>query len=135
MKLNSQIVKLTVVSCVCAALSFYSSKSHADDARSTQLSNTIVTEGSTLKLVGSGIREFLFFDIYRMDAYSESGRCDASGIVGAEETKHLRLIMIREISKSRMQKTASAPNASGARAESRGPLEKMYERSRYRTYI
>jgi hypothetical protein len=61
--------------------------------------------GQSLKRIGSGLREFLFFDIYTMGAYSTSGSCDPGAIVYKDEVKYLRLDMIREISKERMRST------------------------------
>ncbi|TPV96498.1 MAG: hypothetical protein B7733_04405 [Myxococcales bacterium FL481] len=66
---------------------------------------TLTVEGKSLKRIGTGLREFLFFDIYRLGAYSESGNCSPSSIVSANETKYLQLKMLREIPKDRMVST------------------------------
>ena len=67
--------------------------------------SVITINGKTLKLIGSGLREFLFIDIYRMSAYSESGDCKPSKIVYKNETKALRLKMLRGIPAERMRST------------------------------
>lgn len=66
---------------------------------------TITVDGKSLKKIGSGLREFLFFDIYKLAAYSQSGSCDANTIVSKDEAKYLRLDMLREIPKARMVST------------------------------
>lgn len=67
--------------------------------------DTVTVEGKTLKLVGAGLREKWFVDVYAMGAYSESGGCDSSAIVNADEPKHLRLEMLRNVSAEKMGDT------------------------------
>lgn len=57
----------------------------------------VVVNGKTLKHLGSTLREYLFFDIYQLDAYSESGTCSPSEMVYTPETKMIRLTMSRHI--------------------------------------
>ena len=64
--------------------------------------NDTVVDGKSLKHLGEGLREFLFIDIYKMNAYSESGLCTPNDIVYKNETKMLTLTMIREIPKDRL---------------------------------
>ncbi len=66
---------------------------------------TMKVEDKTLKLIGAGLREFLFIDIYRMSAYSETGSCKPSDIVYKNENKALRLKMLRDIPAERMRST------------------------------
>ncbi|MCP4600805.1 MAG: hypothetical protein GY847_09780 [Proteobacteria bacterium] len=58
--------------------------------------------GESLKLVGAGIREFLFIDIYTMGVYSESGCCNPKKIVEKDEIKYIRLRMSRHIPARRL---------------------------------
>jgi hypothetical protein len=90
------------VSCVIAV---FCSFGHAADEGRSENPLSITVNGKTLRLIGSGLREFLFFDIYTMSAYSESGRCDVQSIVYKDETKYLRLNILREISRGRMVST------------------------------
>jgi hypothetical protein len=62
----------------------------------------LTVNGKNLKHLGEGLREFLFIDIYKMNAYSESGACTPTEIVYKNETKMLTLTMIRSIPKDRL---------------------------------
>ena len=68
---------------------------------------SVVVNGKTLKHLGRGLREFLFIDIYNLDAYSESGACAPGKIVYNTETKMLRLTMIRNIPVERLKSELS----------------------------
>ena len=59
--------------------------------------------GKELKLLGEGLREFLFIDIYKLAAYSESGACKPTDIVYKNETKMMRLKMMRDIPADRLK--------------------------------
>lgn len=63
---------------------------------------TVVVNGKSLKLLGTGLREFLFIDIYALSAYSESGACTPTEIVYNNETKAMHLKMIRDIPVDRL---------------------------------
>jgi len=63
---------------------------------------TVTIEGTTVKRIGSGLREFLFLDIYEMAAYSKSGTCSASALTTTDEPRYLQLAMMRHIPKERM---------------------------------
>jgi hypothetical protein len=64
--------------------------------------NDVNVNGKSLKHLGEGLREFLWVDIYKMNAYSESGSCKPTDIVYKNETKMLSLKMIRSIPKDRL---------------------------------
>ena len=66
---------------------------------------TITKQGKDLKLLGVGLREKWFFDVYTMGAYSESKSCKASDIVNKDEPKYLRLDMKRDVSAEKMAST------------------------------
>ena len=63
---------------------------------------TVTIEGKTLKLIGAGLREKWFFDVYTMGAYTESGRCDIKSLIEADEPKYLRIDMLRDVSAEKM---------------------------------
>ena len=63
---------------------------------------SINVNGKPLKLLGTGLREFLFIDIYSLSAFSESGACKPSEIVYKNEPKALRLTMLRNIPVDRL---------------------------------
>jgi len=60
-------------------------------------SDAVTLNGKPLKHLGTGLREYLFLDIYTLDAYSESGACAANRIVYASEAKMIRLTMRRHV--------------------------------------
>jgi hypothetical protein len=85
---------LTVTAVVAIALSF-------SPAGETE-EKSLVVNGKPLKLLGTGLREFLFIDIYSLSAFSESGACKPTDIVYKSETKALRLTMLRNIPVDRL---------------------------------
>jgi hypothetical protein len=71
----------------------------------TKYENTVNIEGKTLKLVGAGLREKWFFDVYTMGVYTESGSCNTSQLIKTDEVKYLRLDMHRDVSAEKMSST------------------------------
>jgi hypothetical protein len=71
----------------------------------TRYPDTVTVEGHTLNLVGAGLREKWFFDVYTMGAYTPSGKCDTRAIIKDEEVKYLRLDMHRDVSAEKMSST------------------------------
>jgi hypothetical protein len=67
--------------------------------------NPVTVEGHSFKLVGGGIREKWFFNVYALAAYSESGTCSAAALVNNDEPKYLRLDMLRNVSAEKMSST------------------------------
>ncbi|RME24035.1 MAG: hypothetical protein D6806_10235 [Deltaproteobacteria bacterium] len=65
----------------------------------------LTVEGKQLKLVGAGLREKWFFDVYTMGAYTESGSCDKARIIKDDEVKMLRINMLRDVSAEKMAST------------------------------
>ncbi len=63
----------------------------------------ITVGGKTLKMLGSGLREFLFIDIYTLSAFSESGDCSPGKIVYSSEVKSMHLKMMRDIPAERLK--------------------------------
>ncbi len=66
-------------------------------ASAANSSQTAYVQGKALKYLGTGLREFLWVDIYKLSAYSKSGSCSASDIIGRDEPKALRLRSMRDI--------------------------------------
>lgn len=62
-------------------------------------------EGKELKLLGAGLREKWFMDVYALAAYTESGSCDPKKIVATDEVKYMRLDMLRNVGAERMAST------------------------------
>ena len=66
---------------------------------------TTTIEGQTLKLVGAGLRQKWFVDVYVLAAYSASGAVDPATLVDADEPKYLRIDMLRNVSAEKMAST------------------------------
>ncbi|HOX42788.1 MAG TPA: chalcone isomerase family protein [Myxococcota bacterium] len=66
---------------------------------------TLSQEGKELKLLGAGLREKWFVDVYVMAAYSESGSCATADIVAKDEPKYLRMDLLRDVSAEKMADT------------------------------
>lgn len=66
--------------------------------------DTVQVAGTTLKLLGVGLREKWFLDIYTMGAYSESGTCDVRALITADEVKYIRIDILRDLSAKKMAK-------------------------------
>lgn len=60
-------------------------------------SETVTLNGRHLKHIGTGLKEYLLFDIYTLDAYSESGACEPKNIVYDSEAKLVRFTMQRSV--------------------------------------
>jgi hypothetical protein len=66
---------------------------------------TISKEGKTLHLVGAGLREKWFFNVYTLAAYSETKTCNPSALINTDEVKYLRMDMLRDVSAEKMADT------------------------------
>jgi len=71
----------------------------------TNYPNTVKAGGKTLKLVGAGLREKFFFDVYTMGVYTENHTCDTRRLIKSDEVKYLRLDMHRDVSAEKMSST------------------------------
>lgn len=65
----------------------------------------VETKTATVRLLGAGIRTKWMFDVYAMAVYTESGKCCQIGLIGDEETKLLRIDMLKDVSAERMAET------------------------------
>ena len=99
MKLQSTGLKAILCLSVLLLLGSAPEEAHSQE---TTPEDTISVGGKTLKLIGRGVREFLFVDIYKLAAYSESGDCKPKNIIQNDETKAIRMSMVRKIPADRM---------------------------------
>ncbi len=60
-------------------------------------SETVEVAGRTLTLVGAGLRERWWFDIYTMGAYVESHTCNPQILISVDEVKFLRIDLLRDV--------------------------------------
>lgn len=101
--------------------------SHAIAGDSPAFPPTVKVGGSAVQRIGWGLREFLFIDIYELGAYSKSGSCDPRAIVSREETRYMKLRMMRDIPKARLvsnlRKSLLKNLPANASAELQGKVE------------
>ena len=64
--------------------------------------STLEVAGERLALLGAGLREKWWFDMYTMAAYSESGACHAGLAIATDEIKHIRIDMLRDLTADKM---------------------------------
>ena len=67
--------------------------------------NVVQVGSTTLKLLGVGLREKWFLDIYTMGAYSESGACDVRILTSSDEIKYIRIDTLRDVSAGKIVKS------------------------------
>jgi hypothetical protein len=67
--------------------------------------DTVTVEGQSLKLVGAGLREKWFFNVYTLGAYSKSGTCGAGAQINNDEVKYIRIDMLRDVDAEKMAST------------------------------
>lgn len=72
------------------------------EVKGIRFPTTIEKAGKKLNLVGAGLRERWFFDVYAMAAYSESGDCRPKVIVLGDEAKSLHIHLLRDVTAERM---------------------------------
>ncbi len=90
----SGVFNRRIVAAVFGLALLVSSVSHGGPSASNE---AVVLGGRPLKYLGTALREYLFFDIYTLEAYSESGACAPNRIVYAPEAKMVRLTMHRYV--------------------------------------
>ncbi len=59
--------------------------------------NTVEAVGRTLTLVGAGLRERWWFDVYTMGAYAERRSCDPQMLIATDQAKSLRIDLLRDV--------------------------------------
>ena len=65
--------------------------------KGTLYSETVEIAGRTLTLVGAGLRERWWFDIYTMGAYVERHTCNPQILISVDEVKFLRIDLLRDV--------------------------------------
>lgn len=65
----------------------------------------VTVGGQGVKLIGAGVRQKWFSDVYVMAAYTASGKREPSVMINADEPKYLRLDMLRDVAAEKMATT------------------------------
>ena len=67
--------------------------------------DTVEAGGRTLTLVGAGLRERGWFDVYTMGAYTEHRSCDTQVLIATDRAKSLRIDLLRDVDAKTMAGT------------------------------
>ena len=67
--------------------------------------DTVEAGGQTLTLVGAGLRERWWFDVYTMGAYAEHRSCDPQVLIATDRAKSLRIDLLRDVDAKTMAGT------------------------------
>ena len=59
--------------------------------------DTVEVGVRTLTLIGAGLREWWWFDVYTMGAYAENRTCDPQMLISMDGAKPLRIDLLRDI--------------------------------------
>ena len=59
--------------------------------------DTVEVGVRTLTLIGAGLREWWWFDVYTMGAYAENRTCDPQMLISMDGAKSLRIDLLRDI--------------------------------------
>ena len=59
--------------------------------------DTVEVGVRTLTLIGAGLREWWWFDVYTMGAYAENRTCDPQMLISIDGAKSLRIDLLRDI--------------------------------------
>ncbi len=89
----------------CCTLLWLAAVAHAATVAGKEFKETETIAGKTLKLIGAGLREKWFVDVYAFAAWTESGACDPQAIITTDEVKMLRLEMLRNVDAEKMGST------------------------------
>ncbi len=74
----------------------------AKDVDGTQVPDTVSWEGKTLRLVGAGIRNKWFFNVYVGALYAEKPTFNAANLIKSEQVKRMDLHLLREVGKDKI---------------------------------
>ncbi|MFL5349607.1 MAG: chalcone isomerase family protein [Hyalangium sp.] len=64
--------------------------------------DTTTVEGKTLKLNGAGLRKKFVFKVYAAGLYLESPTQDAAQVISSDQTKVVRMSMLRDLEKGKI---------------------------------
>jgi len=74
----------------------------AKDVDGTQVPDTMSAEGKTLQLIGAGIRNKWFFNVYVGALYAEKPTFNAGNLIKSEQVKRMDLHLLRDVSKEKI---------------------------------
>ena len=89
---------------LCLALAPFAS---ARQIGGVNMADTVTVEGKSLKLNGGGVRKKAIFKVYVAGLYLENPSKDASTVVSSDQTKQIRLAILRGLDKSKITEAIS----------------------------
>ncbi len=119
-------MKLTHVT--LAALLLTATPALARPVAGVEVSETLSTEGKSLKLNGAGIRKKFVVKVYVGALYLEEPATDAAAIVKADSVKVMKLSFLREVDKGKLMgafKEGFEKNSAGKAASLQPHLDKV----------
>jgi hypothetical protein len=74
----------------------------AKEVEGTQVPDTITSDGKTLRLIGAGIRNKWFFNVYVGALYAEKPTFNAANLIKGEQMKRMDLHLLRDVGKEKI---------------------------------
>lgn len=121
MKKNTMIGLIALLAALMAVPTF----AFALNVEGNEYAQTTTVEGKTLKLVGAGLREKWFFNVYTMGQYTESGACGAKAQYAKDEVRYFRIDMLRDVSAEKMASTLKEAFDNNLTADAPAELKKQ----------
>ncbi|MFY1825055.1 chalcone isomerase family protein [Myxococcus fulvus] len=88
-----------VALCLLFALPASAAPGEAQEVAGVKFPGTAKVEGKELKLNGVGLRKKMMFKVYAVGLYVETPSQDAAALVAADESKRVRMYMLRDLDK------------------------------------
>lgn len=79
----------------------------AAEVAGIKMADTVTVEGKVLRLNGMGLRKKIVFKVYVAGLYLETPSKDASTAISSEQTKSIRLHILRSLSASQLAESIS----------------------------
>ena len=96
----------------------------AKDVSGVKFPDTVTVEGKELKLNGAGLRKKLVFNVYAAGLYVETPSKSAQQIIESDQTKRVRMSMLRDLDK----KTITEAIVDGFKKNAKDNLPKLQQR-------
>jgi hypothetical protein len=74
----------------------------AKDVEGTQVPDTVTLDGKTLRIIGAGIRNKWFFNVYVGALYAEKPTFNAANLIKSEQVKRMDLHLLRDVGKDKI---------------------------------
>ena len=77
----------------------------AKDVEGTNVPDTLTQDGKTLRLIGAGIRNKWFFDVYVGALYAEKPTFNAANLIKSDQVKRMDMHLLRDVGKDKIIET------------------------------